>query len=73
MYRKFTLPDVPGAVHERQPWGIAGIEPPLCEVLADPLVQAVMRRDGVSREALRRVVARAQAKLIDRISPCLAA
>jgi len=45
------------------PWGRPGIEPPLREVLADPLVQAVMRRDGVSRAALESVIAHAQRRL----------
>ena len=31
-------------------WMEAGIEPVLCEMLADPLVHLVMRRDGISRE-----------------------
>jgi hypothetical protein len=46
----------------------AGKEPPLDEVLADPLVALVMRRDGVSAAQLRAVVATAQDKLRDR--PC---
>ncbi len=47
MTRKFTWPELPSGLHERQPWGRPGIEPPLCEVLADPLIQVVMRCDGV--------------------------
>jgi len=49
----FLLPELPGALHERQPWGKSGIEPPLCEMLTDPIVQAVMRRDGVTHADLR--------------------
>ena len=41
----------------------AGREPALDEVLADPLVHLVMRRDGVTQVALRRVVAEARAGL----------
>ena len=48
------------ASYDCQPWGKPGFEPPLCEVLADPLVHAVMRRDGVSRPALESVIAHAQ-------------
>lgn len=43
------------------PWSS---EPALCEVLADPLVHAVMRRDGVSRPALESVIAQAQRRLL---------
>jgi hypothetical protein len=60
MTRKFIWPKLPGALAERQPWSRPGIEPPLCEVLADPIVQAVMRRDGVSPSALKSVIAHAQ-------------
>lgn len=31
-------------------------EPPLAELIDDPVTQAVMRRDGVTREALLRIV-----------------
>jgi hypothetical protein len=55
--REFLWPVLPRALHEQQPWGRPGIEPPLGEVLADPIVQAVMRRDGVSLAALQAVIA----------------
>ena len=55
--REFLWPELPRALHEQQPWGRPGIEPPLGEVLADPIVQAVMRRDRVSRAALQSVIA----------------
>jgi len=58
MTRGFT-----GLLGDCPPWGKPGTEPPLCEVLADPLVHAVMRRDGVSRAALDSVIARAQRRL----------
>jgi hypothetical protein len=57
MRGEFLWPDLPRALHEQQPWGRPGIEPPLSEVLADPIVQAVMRRDGVSLGALKSVIA----------------
>lgn len=44
-------------------WQHAGIEPALADVLADPLVHLVMRRDGVSLAELRGVLVRAQAVL----------
>jgi hypothetical protein len=37
----------------------AGPEPSLREMLADPIVHAVMRRDGITREELVAVVERA--------------
>jgi len=53
----------PPCAPSRDPWARAGIEPRLEEVLADPLVHQVMRRDGVTDAALRGVIARAQARL----------
>jgi hypothetical protein len=44
-------------------WREAGIEPSLREVLSDPLVHQVMRRDGVTLGELARVIAQAQATL----------
>jgi hypothetical protein len=55
--RPFIWPELPGALHESQPWGRPGIEPTLRDVLADPLVHAVMRRDGVSVAALQSLIA----------------
>jgi len=54
-------------------WSVAGVEPALTEVLADPLVHLVMRRDGVSACALRRVIVAAQCKLRSRLCRRLAA
>jgi hypothetical protein len=48
-------------------WLAAGKEPALAELLADPLVRLVMRRDGVSPAALRDIVAAAQRGLRDRL------
>lgn len=58
--RNFVWPELPVALHESQPWGRAGIEPPLREVLADPLIHAIMRCDGVSNAALESVIIRAR-------------
>ncbi|MFI4987606.1 MAG: hypothetical protein ACHQF3_09200 [Alphaproteobacteria bacterium] len=52
----------------RPSWRCAGTEPALSDVLADPLVRLVMRRDGVSLPHLSAVIARAQAGL--RADPC---
>ncbi|HKO10304.1 MAG TPA: hypothetical protein VJ487_21545 [Alphaproteobacteria bacterium] len=43
-----------------QAWREAGKEPGLREVLADPLVHLVMRRDGVTLSQLEAVLARAK-------------
>jgi hypothetical protein len=69
--RPFELPPVP--LCQRQPYGVAGIEPGLCDMLADPLVHLVMRRDGVSPAALKAVIVLARAKLGAGLCDCLAA
>ena len=69
--RPFELPPAP--LCQRQPYGTAGSEPDLCEVLADPLVHLVMRRDGVTPAALKAVIVRARAKLGAGLCDCLAA
>ena len=53
-------------------WRKAGEEPDLAEVLADPLVHLVMRRDGVSRAQLEAVIAQAQAALQECLCRCAA-
>jgi hypothetical protein len=58
MTRSFT-----GLLADSPPWGKPGAEPSLHEVLADPLVHAVMRCDGVSRAALESVIDSAQQRL----------
>jgi hypothetical protein len=60
MPRAFVEPELPGALHSHQPWGLPGIEPPLCEVLTDPIVLAVMWSDGVTLTALNSVIADAR-------------
>jgi hypothetical protein len=60
---------LPPALHENHPWGKPGIEPPLCEVLADPLVHAIMRCDRVSGAALKSVIVQAQRRLRQRRNP----
>jgi hypothetical protein len=41
---------------ERSPTPFRAPEPPIAEMLADPLVRLVMKRDGVSREEILRVM-----------------
>jgi len=41
----------------------SGLEPHLSEVLNDPVIHAVMARDGVSEEDLRSVITCAQMKM----------
>src|SRR5438552_6775065 len=45
-----------------RPWASAGCEPRLDDVLADPLVHQLMRRDGVEPAYLRTLVAVVRAK-----------
>jgi hypothetical protein len=54
-------------------WAAGGIEPDLNDMLADPVVHLVMRRDGVTEAELRRVIAAARAMLRSRLCPCWAA
>lgn len=48
-------------------WSRAGEEPALAEVLADPIVLALMRRDGVTLAEICRVIARVQPRPVE---PC---
>ena len=43
-----------------QDWLQPGFEPSIDEMMSDPLVQAIMRRDGLSVEQVRGVVERAR-------------
>jgi hypothetical protein len=54
-------------------WRLGGREPTLADVLADPLVHFVMRRDGVTLAELIGVIAEAQAKARRRLcARCMA-
>ena len=57
----------------RQTWSGAGDEPSLSEVLADPLVHLVMRRDGVTRSELEAVIAHGRTLLRRRLCRLCAA
>jgi hypothetical protein len=63
MIRTFSWPELLGPLHERQPWGGPGVEPSLAELIEDPVVQALMRRDGVSRAVLEIMIAHARQRL----------
>ena len=54
-------------------WSVGGTEPALADLLADPIVHLVMRRDSVTDADLRRVIAVAQATLRSRLCCCRAA
>jgi hypothetical protein len=62
----FTFPKISSSLCDRHPWGRPGIEPPLCEVLADPLIEAIMRCDGVSPTSLQDIIVQAQQALSKR-------
>jgi len=53
-----------------QAWREAGKEPTLREILADPIVHLVMRRDGVTLAQLEAVLAHAKARAKERRSLC---
>jgi len=44
-------------------WSSAGLEPTLDELLHDPIVELLMRRDRISRQAILRAMARARRQL----------
>ncbi|HWK44184.1 MAG TPA: hypothetical protein VNT30_05675 [Stellaceae bacterium] len=48
-----------------QPFAHAGIEPSLDELFDDTVMHAIMRRDGVTPECLRHVVAATQRRLAE--------
>jgi hypothetical protein len=52
-----------------RPYERAGIEPDFHEILSDPVLHAVMKRDGVSADALRAAVRTAQIRL-GLVMPC---
>jgi hypothetical protein len=60
-------------VPHRRPWSVAGGEPRLEDVLADPLVHLVMRRDGVEPGQLRALIARVRARQRGTSGCCLCA
>ena len=59
-------PECSNALRERQPWDLPGIEPPLCDILAEPLTRAIMRSDRVTPSALKSVIVDAQLRLRSR-------
>ncbi len=65
MVRKPATLDPADASYERWAAGGFGSEPSLCEVLADPIIRAVMQCDGVSLAALGSVIAQARRRLRD--------
>jgi hypothetical protein len=44
-------------------WAHSGVEPKLDDVIADPIVHMVMRRDNVTSADLLRMIARARSHL----------
>ncbi|MFI5023110.1 MAG: hypothetical protein ACHQRJ_15860 [Alphaproteobacteria bacterium] len=58
-----AAPPLPVPTQARQRWTGVGEEPPLVEVLADPVVHLVMRRDGVTHIELEAIIRRAQNRL----------
>jgi hypothetical protein len=51
-----------------QAYATAGIEPPLAELLNDPIAQLVMRRDGIAVADVWRAVEAARGRWADRTS-----
>jgi hypothetical protein len=63
MTRKFVAPKWLAGRCARPASGRFSVEPPLCAVLDDPIVQAVMRSDGVSLAALQSAIAETRRQL----------
>jgi hypothetical protein len=53
-------------VSSKQFWSSYGIEPDLTEVMADPLVHLVMRRDRIGQQDVWQAVAEARMRLSQR-------
>lgn len=47
-----------------QRYAVAGVEPPLEELLTDPITQLVMQRDGIDVAEVRRALAAGLARLV---------
>ena len=60
-------------VQRARPWSAGGCEPRLDDVLADPIVHQLMRRDGVEPAHLRALIARLRARAGGTTSDCLCA
>ena len=61
------------AIRPARPWSGGGCEPRLEDVLADPIVHQLMRRDGVAPADLRALIARVRARERGASSECLCA
>ncbi|SOD89301.1 hypothetical protein [Caenispirillum bisanense] len=62
----FLRPVPPPPRRSGQPYGTAGTEPALEELLADPLVHLVLARDGLTVETVRREMLAARRRLLAR-------
>ena len=51
---------------KRDPFSEGGTEPALEDLLNDPVTEAIMRRDGVSRASLRSLILAARKELLSR-------
>jgi hypothetical protein len=60
-------------VRRARPWSADGCEPHLEDVLADPIVHQVMRRDGVEPAQLRALIAVVRARQRGKPRDCLCA
>ena len=56
-----------------RPWSAGGCEPRLDDLLADPIVRLVMRRDGVEPAQLRALIADVRVRQRGKPRDCLCA
>jgi hypothetical protein len=58
--------EMPAAINAMRAYDEAGIEPSIAEVLAEPIVHAVMRRDSISEATLVGFIKEARKRLEER-------
>jgi hypothetical protein len=61
------------SIRRARPWSAGGCEPCLEDVLADPIVHQVMRRDGVEPAQLRALIAVVRSRQRRKPRDCLCA
>lgn len=66
MTLKTRMPARSASAKAHHAYSAAGIEPTIAEMLSEPIVRAVMRRDSVDDATIVRVIAEARAQRAER-------
>ena len=69
---KTRMPARSASAKARPAYSEAGIEPTIAEMLSEPIVRAVMRRDSIDDATIVRVIAEARAQRAERAERCVA-